>query len=60
RDTALLAAAGRAILVGASAPALPDRPGLYRARAAHGVGVVEGLAHFDLGAAAQPRGIPAE
>ncbi len=61
-DACMLMAAGRAILVGNALPELllPDRPGLYRAGAAHGLGVIEGLAHFGLGPAAVPQTIPAE
>jgi sucrose-phosphate synthase len=49
-DTCMLAAAGRAIVVGNAWAELrlADRAGLYRANATHAAGVLEGLAHFGL------------
>lgn len=61
-DACMLAAAGRAIVVGNAWPELrlADRPGLYRAAAAHAAGVAEGLAHFGLSDAPAASAVPAE
>lgn len=56
-DACMLAAAGRAIVVGnaLSELRLPDRPGLYRAVRPHAAGVMEGLARFGLADAGPDR-----
>ncbi|MFC3168882.1 HAD-IIB family hydrolase [Paracoccus fontiphilus] len=61
-DACMLAAAGRAIVVGNAWAELrlADRPGLYRATAAHAAGVLEGLAHFGLSDARPAEVVPAE
>lgn len=61
-DACMLAAAGRAIVVGNAWAELQlaDRPGLYRAAAHHAAGVIEGLAHFGLTDAPAATAIPAE
>lgn len=61
-DACMLAAAGRAIVVGNAWAELrlADRPGLYRAARAHAAGVIEGLAHFGLAEADPAQAVPAE
>lgn len=61
-DACMLAAAGRAIVVGNALAELrlADRPGLFRASAAHAAGVIEGLAHFGLADVPAARAMPAE
>ncbi|TBN39080.1 glycosyltransferase [Paracoccus subflavus] len=61
-DACMLAAAGRAIIVGNAWAELRlcDRPGLYRAARAHAAGVIEGLAHFGLADADPAQAVPAE
>ncbi|MCZ0960946.1 HAD family hydrolase [Paracoccus benzoatiresistens] len=61
-DACMLSAAGRAIVVGNAWAELrlADRPGLYRAQAAHASGVIEGLDHFGLTDAQAAGVMPAE
>ncbi|SNR47260.1 glycosyltransferase [Paracoccus sediminis] len=61
-DACMLAAAGRAIVVGNALAELrlADRPDLYRASARHAAGVIEGLEHFGLTDRPAARAIPAE